>query len=187
MSAKIISLQDVKREHNEKRLPENQDFHTLFARAHELRSKDFDDVSDKNEIAQQKNLKDWFQRELADEVFHQKLFSTNVLVSIWFVSDLLASFAHNEIHEIGIVEHIAEYASNGKPECILKAANSAFLLFVFWPETRANRSVRYRKLARAHGPALYAQYASAMHKDFGYYMAEAFVPLGDIARQRFSS
>lgn len=187
MSEKIISLQDVKRERDEKRLHENQDFHTLFAMARELRSKDSDDVSDESEITQQKNLKDWFQRELADEVFRQKLFSTNVLVSIWFVSDLLASFAHNEIHKIGIAEHVAEYASNGKPECILKAANSAFLLFVFWPETRVNRSVQYRKLACTHGPALYAQYASEMHKDFGYCMAEAFVPLGDIARQRFSS
>jgi hypothetical protein len=182
--ATIISLQEVRREREESKLPEDQDFHTLFTKAQKLRFENPESPHDKIEVVPEEKLKDWFQHEIAAEVFEQKLFSRSVLVSIWFVSNLLTTFAKNEVGEIGITEHMSAYASDGNPEHILKAANSAFLLFVIYPEVRTGRSVHYRKLGLDNGPSLYTQYAREVRKDMGYYMAEAFKPLGEATRHR---
>lgn len=163
----------------------DQTFDVLFENARELRNIGPSVIP--GEIASMTwgGMQDWFRREIADEVFRRRLFRRCVILSIGFASDLLVSFARDCRDRIGIAEHLGEYAGEGKPSTILNAANTAFLMFVFWPEKRTRRSVRYRQLALDFGPSLYAMHAGRTRRDFGYCMAEAFKPLGEIARERF--
>lgn len=162
------------------------DFNTLFTQAQILRLAGEEFLPE--HIAQMNwaHLRDWFQKQIADEVFRKKLFNRSVLISICYVSELLTGYAKSTTAEISITAHLSKYSANGNPAHILNAANAAFILFVFWPEMRLGRALKYRKFAREYGPALYAHYASEKRKDFGYYMAEAFEPLGDIARERLT-
>jgi len=161
------------------------DFQDLFNKARLLRFKDFKQERGDITILDWKGLKDFFQAEIAEEVFRQELFSRDILMSIWFVSDLLTSFVKGDISEVGIERHVCSYTEKGNPEYLLMAVNSAFLYFVFWPETRLRRSVHYQKLGSECGPSLYSQYGSVAKKPFGFQMAKAFVPIGEIARRQF--
>ncbi|MBP9751471.1 MAG: hypothetical protein KBD19_01245 [Candidatus Moranbacteria bacterium] len=163
----------------------HQEFDVLFRNARELRGVGQDLAPEEIAIMTWSGMQSWFRREIADEVFRRHMFGRCVLLSISFVSDLLTSFANDCGDRTGIVEHLDEYAGEGNPEDILDAANTAFLMFAFWPEKQTRRSVRYRQLALAFGPSLYAMHAGRARRDFGYCMAEAFEPLGNIARERF--
>lgn len=160
-------------------------FQDMFTRARELRFKCFAQGQGDILVLDWNGVKDFFQREIAKEVFQQKLFSRSVLMSIWFVSDLLTSFVKGDIPEVGIEKHMRSYSEKGDPNCLLRAANSAFLYFVFWPETRLRRSVQYQKLGSECGPSLYAQYGSVARKPCGFEMAIAFGPIGEIVRKQF--
>lgn len=182
--ARILSL-DAFRQRNRRNPVANQSFDALFESARELRNIGRELVPGEIAVMTWSGMQSWFRREIADEVFRRRMFGRCVLLSISFVSDLLASFANDCGDRTGIVEHLEEYSGEGNPEDILDAANTAFLMFALWPEKRTRRSVPYRNLALAFGPSLYAMHAGRARRDFGYCMAEAFEPLGDIARERF--
>jgi hypothetical protein len=65
------------------------------------------------------------------------------------------------------------------------AANSAFIFFAMMEEDRLRRSVKYQTMGLQFGPSLYEHYGSVVKSDFGFQMAEAFQPLGEIVRERF--
>jgi len=159
-------------------------FQKLFSMAQQLRSSNLMQEQSGITVLDLKGAKDFFHVEIAEDVFQQKLFSRSILMSIWFVSDLLTSFMEGDIQEVGIVRHVRRYNEDGDPNCLLKAANSAFLYFVFWPETRRRSQLEYRKYGLERGPSLYAQYGSVTSKPFGFYMAKAFQPIGEIVRKR---
>jgi hypothetical protein len=165
----------------------NEEFDTLFRKARELRDIGQELVAGEIAIMTWGGMRDWLQKEIADEVFRRHLFQRCTLLSIGFVSDLLVSYARDDRDRIGIAEHLGKYSTDENPDDVLDAANIAFLMFALWPEQRTRRSVRYRALALDYGPSLYATYAGLARKDFGYCMAEAFEPLGDIARERFGN
>lgn len=186
MSARIITLAEFRASASRKPvLPEEQDFHRLFTSASDLRNLVPALSPEELAVMDWPALRDWFQQELSKEVFSRKLFQRSILVSICFVADLLVAFTRGEHQEIGIEEHLDRYTSSGDSAEVLKAANSAFLYFVFWPEMRSHRALPYRRYAVQHGPPLYANYAGITKRKAGYDMAEAFEPLGDIARERF--
>jgi hypothetical protein len=182
--ARILSLDEFRKRKTDG--PSTyQEFDVLFRNARELRGVGQELVSGEIAIMTWGGMRDWFQREIAAEVFRRHLFQRCALLSIGFVSDLLASFARDCREHVDIAEHLGEYTTGENPNEVLEAANIAFLMFTLWPERRARRSVHYRQLALGYGPSLYATYAGLARKDFGYCMAEAFEPLGDIARERF--
>ena len=183
---KVISLEEA-RELRVKRLEkDDQDFQVLFTKARELRFENFKREEEDITVLDWNGVRDFFQSELSREVFRQKLFSRNILMSIWFVSDLLTSYMKGDLLEIGVANHLSSYADKGDSKHLLMAANSAFLFFVFWPETRHHRSLQYQKHGAEYGPSLYSQYGSVSRKAFGFHMANAFEPIGEIARERFS-
>ncbi len=187
MTAQIITLAEFQASRPKKPIPrDEQDFQTLFNSARDLRN--LSPTIPPNEVAVMDwaGLRDWFHQELSKEVFARKLFRRSILLSICFVSNLMVEFTRGEHQEIGIEEHLERYVSSGDSAEVLRAANSAFLFFVFWPEMRSNRSLSYRKFAIQHGPPLYANYAGMTRRNAGYDMADAFEPLGDIARLRFA-
>lgn len=162
----------------------NQPFNALFEQAREFRDIGQALVPEEIAVMTPGGMKDWFQREIADEVFQRHLFQGHILLSISFVSSVLASFASNCHAGTSIIDHLEAYTGDEKPNDILNAANTAFIMFVLWPEKRTRRSIQYRKFALDFGPSLYIMYAGCTHRDFGYHMARAFEPLGDIARER---
>lgn len=185
MSATIISLKEVLKE-QERTVCEN-DFDHLFTRARILRMHANEETEGGLLLVNMHRLKAWFQREIADEVFRKKLFSRSILSSVWFVSDLLTTFVTVPKDDLSCVtDHLNAYEEDSNPEHLLAGANTAFLLFVFYPEYRPRRPVHYRKFASEIGPSLYANYAHATGHHFGIHMADAFQPLGDIARARFA-
>lgn len=187
MTARIITLAEYRAETPARPLPkEEQDFHQLFTAASDLRRLVPSLSPDELAVMDWTALRNWFQQELSKEVFSRKLFQRSVLVSICFVADLLLSYTRGEHGDVGIEEHLDRYVSSGDSAEVLKAANSAFLFFVFWPEMRSYRALHYRQYAVQHGPPLYANYAGITKRRSGYDMAEAFEPLGDIARERFA-
>lgn len=183
MSATILSFDTASR--GRKVASEHQEFHELFNKTHELTSLHRELKIGEIATMDWSNLEHWFQCEIAREVFHKHLFQRSILVSISFVAALLSLYARNHVSDISITEHVAQYSASGAPDDMLKAANCAFYMFVFSPEERLGRSVKYRKLANDVGPALYANYASMARKNFAFHMADAFLPLGTIARERF--
>lgn len=185
MSAKIISLDQARKEQPVVPLAERS-FQSLFQEARELRSIGPKPSPDELALVDWKSLRVWFQREMADEVFRRQWFNRDIIMSLCFVADLLLSFAKNEIEQVGIVEQVDKYTATHNPAVMLEAANAAFLMFVFWPEMRVRRSVRYRELAVSCGPSLYATYAGLTRWDMGYSLAAAFEPLGHIARECFA-
>ncbi len=188
MTARIITLAEFRASAPPQPVPpEEQDFQRLFTSARDLRNLTPSLSPDEVAVMDWPALRNWFQQEIAKEVFARKLFQRSVLVSIHFVSDLLLAFTRGEHADIGIEEHLDRYTKSDDAGEVLKAANSAFLFFVFWPEMRSNRSLSYRKYAAQHGPPLYANYAGITKRNAGYDMADAFEPLGDIARERFAS
>jgi hypothetical protein len=187
MTARIITLAEFRASTPPQPVPQDeQDFQRLFTSARDLRSLAPSLSPEEVAVMDWPALRNWFQQELAKEVFLRKLFRRSVLVSICFVSDLLLAFTRGEHPDIGIEEHLDRYMSSGDSADVLRAANSAFLFFVFWPEMRSRRSLSYRKFAVQHGPPLYANYAGITKRNAGYDMADAFEPLGDIARERFA-
>jgi hypothetical protein len=186
MIATLISLTE-RHERAAKQFGENLDFQSLFEKARLLRAgsgrKDSHDAIATYEWREVKNL---FQKEIADVVFQKKLFNRSILTSIWYVADLLTAYAKGEIATVGMVEHLSDYSDQESPQKLLLAANSAFLFFVFWPEGRARRSIQYRKYSILYGPSLYAHYGNVTRKPIGSHMSEAFEPLGMIARERFA-
>ena len=160
------------------------DFQALFREARELHSLAHPLADGEIAAMGWDDLRSWFQQSIADEVFRKKLFGQGILGSIWYVADLLVAFARCQTPSIGIADHVSGYASSGQPAAVLHAADSAFLMFVFWPEMRLHRSVRYRQMALAYGPGLYATYSAITKRPVGYQMAEAFEPLGGIARHQ---
>jgi len=184
-TARILSFDAFRRERSANPRV-NQEFDALFRNARELRDIGQELVAGEIAVLTLGGMRDWFQREIAAEVFRRHLFERCALLSIGFVSELLASFARDCRAHVDIAEHLGEYATDENPHEVLEAANIAFIMYAFWPERRARRSVAYRNLALAYGPSLYTAYAGLARKDFGYCMAEAFLPLGEIARERFS-
>lgn len=184
MGAVILSLEDFRRNRTNKQA--DQDFDVLFRNARQLQ--DFGPVPIPGELSAMTwgGLQSWFQKGIADDVFRRHLFERCVLSSIGYVSGLLVSFARGSGESVGIAEHMDEFARSDDPGDVLKAADAAFLMFVFWPERRVRRPVQYRQLALGYGPMLYAEYAGLPRKSFGNCMAEAFEPLGEIARARFN-
>jgi hypothetical protein len=184
MTAHIISLADFRRHAADLRtVPEGSDFTTLFSQARELAFLQKHHSEKDISVMDWSELHIWFQSKLADQVFKKKLFSESVIVSICFVAELLVLFAKNECPPVTISGHLDNYITHGNPQYMLDAANSAFLIFVFWPETRTLRPLKYRKYAHEYGPSLYANYGMESRKLLGYRMAEAFEPLGTIARE----
>ncbi len=180
---KVLSLDEFRR----KRVADpsvDQSFNALFAQAREFRNIGPEMIPQEIAVMTPGGMKDWFQREIADEVFRRRLFQHCVLLSIGFVSSVLASFASDCRDRSGVVEYLERFDGDEKPDTLLAAANTAFIMFVLWPEKRTRRSVQYRKFALDFGPSLYAMYAGHTRRDFGYHMARAFEPLGDIARER---
>ncbi len=182
--AQVLSLDEFRRKKSANQ-EVNQEFDVLFRRARDLRHVGQALVSGKIAVMTWAGMHDWLQREIAEEVFRRHLFGRCVLTSISYVSDVLSSFARDGHDRTGIADHLEEYSTDENPNEVLDAANTAFIMFTLWPERRARRSVHYRKLALDYGPSLYATYAGLAHKNFGYCMAEAFEPLGEIARDRF--
>lgn len=160
------------------------EFQDLFNQARKLRLADITQEQDGLVVLDWGQARDFMQKEIADEVFAQKLFTRYMLMSIWYVSDLLITYAKGDFPEVGIDTHMRSYTENGNPHCLLQAANSAFLYFVFWPETRRRRSVQYRSLGSECGPSLFAAYGGAANKPIGFQMAQAFIPIGEIVRKR---
>ncbi len=185
MSAKIISFTQAVKERQEAVV--DGDFGRLFTQAHQLRTRVIEETENGLTVIGLHNIQAWFQKEIADEVFRKKLFSRSVLSSVWFVSDLLATFATVPNQgSLGVTEHVDAYMEDSNPEHLLAGANSAFLLFVFYPEYRLRRPVPYRQFAAQIGPSLYTNYAQSTGRNFGLSMAGAFKPLGIIARDRFA-
>jgi len=185
MSAKIISFaQGVK---GRQEAIGDGDFGRLFTQAHQLRMRVAEETGNGLTGVGLHNIQAWFQKEITNEVFRKKLFSRNILSSVWFVSDLLATFATVPNQgNLSVIEHVEAYMEDSNPEHLLAGANSAFLLFVFYPEYQLHRPVPYRKFAAEIGPSLYANYAQSTGHDFALSMAEAFQSLGTIARERFA-
>ncbi|NCN11701.1 hypothetical protein GW937_00080 [Candidatus Kaiserbacteria bacterium] len=185
MSAKIISFAQAVKDHQQAVC--DGDFQQLFVQAQELRSRVIEETENGLTVVGVHTIQAWFQKEIADEVFRKKLFSRNILSSVWYVSDLLATFAvATNQGTLCITDHVDAYVEDSNPEHLLKGANSAFLLFVFHPEHRLRRPVPYRKFAAEIGPSLYTSYAQSTGRTFGISMADAFAPLGVIARERFA-
>lgn len=186
MRISVLPLGDIRRQPTGQQPDFHGDFQQLFREARELRGL-VPTIADGEIAAMSWNdLQSWFHRSIADEVFQKKLFTHGVLASIWYVAELLVTFARGKTQSIEIAGHVSRYAASGEPAAVLHAADAAFLMFVFWPEARIHRSVRYRDLASTYGPSLYATYGAITRQPMGYRMAEAFEPLGDIARQRFA-
>ena len=184
MSARIISLADCRRHATELRAErETHDFTIIFSQARKLAFQKDETPQDAFAVLNWNQLNDWFKHQLTEETFKQKLFSRDVIMSIGFVSEMLTSFARNEFPTMCITDHLEDYATHGNPQCMLKAANVAFLIFAFWPETRPNRPLKYRKYAQECGPRLYASYGIESRKMIGCYMSSAFESLGNIARE----
>jgi hypothetical protein len=186
MIATVISLAEIRRQ-STKHKEGSSDFQTLFEKARNLRLETNESLPNGTiAVSGWQEVRSWFQKEIADEVFKKQLFSRSILTSIWYVADLLTAYAKGNTATVGIVEHVRKYSDQGSTQELLLAANSAFLFFVFWPETRAHRILRYRSFAIAYGPSLFAHYGFATRSQFGAQMSEAFEPLGIIARERFS-
>lgn len=185
MSTRIVSLDEFRRRKAEARTSDIE-FDALFRRAHELRNMGSEIVPGEVAVMNWSGVKNWFHKEMADEVFRKRLFDRCVLLSVVFASDLLAAFARDCRGRIGIAETLEGHTATRNPNDLLEAANAAFIMFSLWPDRRTRRSVRYRQLALDHGPSLYAAYAGRSRRDFGYCMAKAFEPLGVIARARFT-
>jgi hypothetical protein len=185
VSAKIISFAQAVKERQE--AVGDGDFGRLFTQAYQLRMRVTEEAENGLAVIGLHNIQARFQREIADEVFRKKLFSRSILSSVRFVSDLLATFATVPNQgNLGVTEHVDAYMEDSNPKHLLAGANSAFLLFVFYPEYRMHRPVPYRKFAAQIGPSLYTNYAQSTGHNFGLSMADAFVPLGTIARDRFA-
>lgn len=185
MSAKIISFAQAVKERQE--AAGDGEFGRLFMQANNLRMRVTEETENGLTVVGLHNIQAWFQKEIADEVFRKKLFSRSVLSSVWFVSNLLATFATAQNRGVlSVIEHLNAYEQDSNPEHLLTGANSAFLLFVFYPEYRLHRPVPYRKFALEIGPSLYTNYAHSTGRNFGLSMAGAFQPLGAIARDRFA-
>lgn len=185
MAGKIISLDEFRSKKMKRMSLIDQEFSKLLRNARELRDMRLRHAAGEIATTTWEGLQNWFQKEIADEVFRKQLFDRSVLTSIWHVSELLTAFARNHLEHVTAGNYL-EAAKSNNPVEILQAANCAFLVFVFWPEARERRSVRYRRLAQSCGPALYMRYADCAHRAMGYSMAEAFEPLGEIARERFA-
>lgn len=185
MGTPIMFLDEWRRK-KAKELPEEVEFDTLFRKASALRMEAPDLLSEKIAVVNFKELSNWFRKEMADEVFRQRLFDRCILLSIGFVSDLLAAGARGSREHASPSGYLEAYALSGSPKDLLAAANEEFLIFSLWPERRTRRSAEYRTLALDRGPALYVSYAGITRHEFGYCMAQAFEPLGGIARDRFA-
>ena len=185
MTSRIISLDEYRRTTQTEKPSVNQDFQLLFSFARDLRALVPECPAEEIMVADWKGTERWLGQEIAKEVFAQKLFARSILISITYVATLLVEFIQGKHEAIGIEEHLDTYTASGDPQAVLRAANSAFLLFVFWPEQRANRLIQYRQYAEQLGPPLFANYAGISKRPYGYDMAEAFVPLGTISRDRF--
>lgn len=186
MKTFVLPPDDVRRQPTDQQADFHGDFQLLFREVRELHCLAPPIADGEITAMSWEDLRAWFQWSIADEVFRKKLFSHGILSSIWYVADLLVLFAQSKTRSIEIADHISRYAASGQPAAVLQAADAAFLMFVFWPEIREHRSVRYRQLASTYGPSLYATYGAITHRPMGYQMAEAFAPLGDIARCRFA-
>lgn len=184
MDARIISLDEYRRR---KMLDEavDQDFSVLFEHAQELRHIGHTLVPGTIAILTQGGISSWFQRELADEVFRRRLFERSILLSICYTAEVLTSFVRECGESLHASEHMNRFTKHGDSQDVLRAANAAFVMFVLGPDVRVRRSVKYRRFALDYGPSLYAMYAGLTRHSFGYTMAEAFEPLGTIARERF--
>lgn len=181
--AKVLSLDEFRR----KKAADpsvDQPFNMLFEQAREFRDVGQQMIPEEIAVMTLGGMRDWFQREIADEVFRRRLLQGHILRSIGFVSDLLTSFASDCRGGTSIIDHLERVDGDEKSSDILDAANTAFIMFVLWPEKRTRRSIQYRQFALDFGPSLYVMYAGHTRRDFGYHMARAFQPLGDIARER---
>lgn len=185
MDAHIVSLDEYRRrkEHTQPNL--DQSFTQLFEHAQELRHGGSEVAPNTIAIMNHDDLRTWFQNELANEVFRQRMFSKPVLQSICYVAELFASYMRVSDDTHIALDHVFDFIDSQNADAILEAANTAFMVYVLGPEARVRRSTKYRKFALHFGPSLYMTYAGLAQKHFGYYMAEAFEPLGTIARDRF--
>lgn len=179
---KVLSFDEFRRKKADSLM--SQSFDALFTGVREFRDIGREVIPEEIAVMTLGGMKDWFQREIADEVFRKHLFQHHILLSISFVAGLLASFASDCRDQSGLVDSLERFDGDDKPDTLLDAANTAFIMFVLWPEKRTRRSIQYRQFALDVGPGLYTMYAGHARRDFGYHMARAFQPLGDIARER---
>ena len=176
MSANIFSFADSQK----KKQSNETDFGHMFRKASNLRTLTQQKSDGDVVIVNWGQLTDFFQKAIADEVFRLKLFNPSILISIPYTARLITSYAKGDMGDICVTECIENYAASCRPADLLCAANSAFILFSLWPETRANRSVKYRELGLYCGPSLFISYGEITRSEFGHQMAEAFSALGNI-------
>lgn len=158
-------------------------FQELFVRAQKMR--DIGEMLTESGMAlvTEPGMETWFRKGIADEVFRRRFFSRDIISSIGIASEILVWYAHHREGMLGITLTLAQ--DDTDPSRILDAARTSFVVFSLGPEQRFRRTVRYREVAAGIGPTLFRAYSGMTSRSFGYDMATAFVPIGEIVRHIF--
>jgi len=184
--AKVVSFAELRDHWLERTLSVGAPYTELFTNVRKLKGMPMQVRESGLLLATGDGKRAWFQRQIAEEVWREKLFDRSVLLSISYVAKVLSDLAERpELLDKTITELLEEARDSCEPFRLLQLGEAAFMMYCFWPEQRERRPVDYRKLSLEAGHHAYVEWAGRAKRPFGYHMNLAFEPIGDVARKLF--